>query len=90
MLLRGRSGRWLAFVRALPLVALVLDFGENALIVTLVTAFPARLERLETLTGMVTGLKFCAYLAVAVALSSLAIARARPAHQVARPSRSGP
>jgi hypothetical protein len=90
VLLRGKGGRWLGFVRALPLVAMVLDFGENALIVRLVTAFPARLDRLETLTGIVTGLKFCAYLAVAVALSFLAIARARPAYQAAMAPRSGP
>jgi hypothetical protein len=89
VLLRGRGGRWRGFVRVLPLVAMILDFSENALIVTLVTAFPARLDRLETLTGIVTGLKFCAYLAVAVALSSSAIARSRPANEVAIPSRSG-
>ncbi len=53
---------------------MVLDFGENALIAALALAFPARHDRLATLTGIVTGLKFCAYLAVAIALTSSSIA----------------
>ena len=75
LLLRGREGRAARWLRLLPLAALALDLTENAGIVALVEAYPARLDALATVTGIVTGLKFIAYLSVVVALVALGIAR---------------
>jgi hypothetical protein len=75
MLLRGRTSSWAAGVRLLPLLAMVLDFAENAGIVALVVGYPRRAEMLATLTGLLSGLKFCAYGAALVAVLALLIAR---------------
>jgi len=42
-----------------------------------VLAYPARLDGIATLTGLLTGVKFCAYAAMVVAIIALALARLR-------------
>jgi hypothetical protein len=56
---------------------MALDLAENAGIVTLVTAYPARLDGIATLTGTLTGLKFCAYAATVVAILAAGLVRSR-------------
>ena len=75
VLLRGRRGSWMRWLRILPLAALALDLAENAGIVALVTAYPRRLEGVAALTGVLTGVKFCAYGATVVAVCVLAAVR---------------
>jgi hypothetical protein len=65
--LRGKRGTWTILLRTLPLVALLLDFAENAGIVSMLVAYPMRLETLATLTGLLSGMKFCAYAMVLLA-----------------------
>jgi hypothetical protein len=57
--------RWLAVV---PIAAALLDFTENGLIAVLTTRYPERMERVATMTGLVTGVKTSAYLLTAVML----------------------
>jgi hypothetical protein len=78
LLRAGGRMRW-RWVRLLPLLAMVLDFAENGGIIALVTAYPTRLNATAALTGLLTGLKFCAYLSTVVALAVLAVASFRDA-----------
>jgi hypothetical protein len=79
--------RW-QWLRWLPLIAMGLDFAENAAIVALVTAYPARLDVLASVSGLLTGLKFVAYLATAAAVAVGAVARLRE-HLVTGGARAG-
>lgn len=74
-LLRGRAGRWSRVLRGLPLVALTLDFAENAAIIGLLGGYPRKLELLATAVGMLSGLKFLAYLIMVGAIGTLSIVR---------------
>ena len=63
---------------ALPIIAAALDIIENAAIIALLVAFPAPAPSLAALQGIVSGLKFIAYLAVVVAmlvLTAISLAR---------------
>jgi hypothetical protein len=62
--------RWLVLV---PVVAASLDFTENALITLLTTRYPDRLETLAGVSGIVTGLKFGAYLLMGLLLAVFSV-----------------
>jgi hypothetical protein len=64
--------RWLVLV---PLLAALLDFTENALIVLLTMSYPDRMEHVATIAGVVTGMKSIAYVLTAVLLVVLALRR---------------
>jgi hypothetical protein len=74
VLLRGRPGAWARRMRLLPFAALALDLSENAAIVALVTAYPQKLTAVAALMGLLSGLKFAAYLATVTAIGA-ALAR---------------
>jgi hypothetical protein len=69
---RGATLEWLF---ALPLLAMLLDFAENATIAVLLIRFPGEASALAALQGLFTGLKFAAYGAVGVAIFGAAITR---------------
>lgn len=75
MLLRGRLGARWRWLRVLPIAALVLDLAENTGIIVLVTAYPLRLDSVAALTGALSGVKFCAYLATVLTIAGLAAVR---------------
>jgi hypothetical protein len=68
----GDPRRWLL---ALPVLALVLDLGENAAILALLATFPARVPALEMAEGVLSGTKFVAYGSVLVAAAVLGAER---------------
>jgi hypothetical protein len=75
LLRRERRRGWLRWLRLLPFAAMALDFAENAGIVALVAAFPRRLDGVAALTGLLSGLKFCAYASSLAAIVVLTAAR---------------
>src|SRR3569832_2897244 len=58
---------------ALPIIAAALDIVENAAIIALLVAFPAPAPSLAALQGIVSGLKFIAFLSVVVVLFVLSV-----------------
>jgi hypothetical protein len=70
---RGLSRRALDWLRAVPIAAMVLDFAENAGIITLVATYPREARLVATLTGVVSGLKLCAYGATIFAVVCLLV-----------------
>ena len=71
LLLRGRGGAWSRWVRLLPFSALALDFSENAGILALLTAYPRHFDRVAALTGLLSGMKFCAYATTVLVIVAL-------------------
>src|SRR5262249_24927352 len=63
----------LGWLVVIPITAALLDFTENALIAILLSRYPARMEPLATVTGLVTGLKTSAYLLTAVTLAAFGL-----------------
>jgi hypothetical protein len=62
--------RWLILV---PIAAALLDFTENVLIAVLTSRYPERMERVASISGLVTGVKTIAYLLTAATLVVLAL-----------------
>jgi hypothetical protein len=87
VLLRGRKEAWMRRLRLLPFLAMGLDFSENLGIIAVVSRYPNRLESVAALTGILSGLKFCAYLLTVAAIVGLTAVRvAAPRLAALRPT----
>ncbi len=85
LLAKREAYDWRRSLLLIPLLALVLDFAENTAIALLLAFHPTRLPMLATIEGLLSGVKFTAYLAVLVAAFALAVERwSRREPQVAR------
>jgi hypothetical protein len=71
-LMVGVRSSWSRALLLVPIAALALDLSENAAIVGLVLAYPARLDSLARAAGLLTGTKFVAYGAGVISLLTAA------------------
>ena len=69
---RGAAVGWLL---AVPVLALVLDFGENGVIAALLFRHPADSVLLAGLEGLLSGLKFIAYGTVVLSVFAVSLGR---------------
>jgi hypothetical protein len=74
VLARRFAARWMRWLPLVPLAAMALDFAENGAIIGLVVTYPRSPMLLATLSGLLSGLKFCAYGSSVATLVALLLA----------------